>query len=276
MTRVEVIERVDDSRIEIFRDVRDRDLRGRDGVFMAESEMVVRRLLRTPAAVHSVLLSPERRVRMQDVLAALPPEIPVYEASIELMESIAGFHIHRGVLAAGRRPLESHVVLDRLFAQLPAAGDCRVLAVSGINNVDNMGGLFRTAAALQVHGVLLGDRCCDPLYRKAIRVSMGHVLSVPWAVHDPIVDGLRQFQARGWSLVAAETGAAAISIDQWRPPSRMVLVVGAEGHGLSDEVLGLCDQIVEIPMAEGVPSLNVVVAAGIMLAHERPAPTNPH
>ena len=275
MTRIEVINCEDDPRVEVFRDVRDRDLRGRDGIFMAESEMVVRRLLRTPAAVHSLLLCPERRARMRDVLDGLPPEIPIYEAPIELMESIAGFHIHRGVLAAGRRPLESHVVIDRLFDCLPTEGNGRVLAASGINNVDNMGGLFRTAAALSVCGVLLGDRCCDPLYRKAIRVSMGHVLSVPWAVHDPLIEGLQEFRSRGWTLVAAETGVDALPVAQWNPPPRMVLVVGAEGSGLTQDVLDLCDQRIEIPMAKGVPSLNVVVAAGILLAHGPIGSINP-
>lgn len=263
-----LIEQADDPRIEVFRDVRDRDLRGREGIFMAESEMVVRRLLRTPSQVHSLLLSPERCQRMTDVLDRLPADVPVYVGSLALMEAVAGFHIHRGVLAAGHRPLESHLSIDRLLEALPDHGPCTVLAASGINNVDNMGGLFRTAAALGVSGVLLGDRCCDPLYRKAIRVSMGHVLSVPWAVHDAMAEGLQRIRTAGFRLVAAETGTGSMSLGQWQRHERSLVIVGAEGHGLSPEVLAQVDDIVEIPMASGVPSLNVVVAAGIMLSHE--------
>jgi tRNA G18 (ribose-2'-O)-methylase SpoU len=260
---------INDPRVEVFRDVRDRDLRGRQGIFMAESEMVVQRLLRTPERLHSLLLSPAKYVRLAPDLKDLSVDCPVYVADLKIMESIAGFHIHRGVLAAGWRPIEQDLVFDRLLDRLPADGPCTVLAASGINNSDNIGGLFRTAAALGVEEMLLDGRCCDPLYRKAIRVSMGHVLSVPWVVEGDLPGALRRLQEFGFRITAAESGPRSCGLGDQPKGGRRVVVVGAEGHGLDEDVLDVCDEIVEIPMSRGVPSLNVVVAAGIVLAAVR-------
>ena len=270
MSRPVTITALDDPRIDVFRDVRDRDLRGRSGVFMAESEMVVRRLLRTPDRLHSLLLSPAKCDRMEDDLRGLPGDVPVYVADLPLMEAIAGFHIHRGVLAAGWRPTEQDVAFDRLLERLPEQGTCTILAAAGINNVDNMGGLFRTAAALGVREVLLEEGCCDPLYRKAVRVSMGHVLSVPWSVCQDLPAALRMLGERGMRLTAAESCGRSVCLRDAVTAERRVVVVGAEGTGLEERVLDACDDVVEIPMAAGVPSLNVVVAAGIVLSALQP------
>jgi tRNA G18 (ribose-2'-O)-methylase SpoU len=250
----------------VFRDVRDRDLRGRSGIFMAESEMVVRRLLRTPDQLHSLLLSPAKHERLADALANVPQDVGVYVAELEVMEAIAGFHIHRGVLAAGWRPSEQDVLFDRLLERIPPSGRCVILAASGINNSDNIGGLFRTAAAFGIDSLLLGSDCCDPLYRKSVRVSMGHVLSVPWSTCEDLAVALKMLRDQHeFQIVAAESGEDALSLDACPITDRVVVAVGAEGHGLSQEVLRCADHIAEIPMAHGVPSLNVVVAAGIFL-----------
>ncbi len=259
-----------DPRIDIFRDVRDRDLKGREGVFMAESELVVRRLLRTPDRLRALLLSPAKFGRMKADVRGLHGDVPVYIAELPLMEAIAGFHIHRGVLAAGWRPTEQDVALDRLMERLPPEGSHTILAAAGINNVDNMGGMFRTAAALGVNEVLLEQGCCDPLYRKAVRVSMGHVLSVPWCVAGDLASALGLLRDRGMRVMAAESCPGSTPLSQARPEGRHVVVVGAEGVGLDARVLEVCDDVVEIPMAPGVPSLNVVVAAGIVLDRLRP------
>lgn len=237
---------------------------------MAESEMVVRRLASTPDRLHSLLLSPAKFDRMRDELIDLPDDVGVYLADLDLMEQIAGFHIHRGVLAAGWRPVEQELVFERLLERVPASGPFTVLAAQGINNADNMGGLFRTGAGLGVDAILLGDRCCDPLYRKAIRVSMGHVLGVPWVVHAPLAGALLTLRDEcGCSIVAAESCPGASPLDDLTSSSRMVIVVGSEGDGLTQDVLEVAHQVIEIPMADGVPSLNVVVAAGIMLWQAR-------
>lgn len=261
-----VIDSCEDPRVEIFREVRDRDLRGRRGVFMAESEMVVRRLLERPGQLHSLLLSPAKYERLLGAMGDLPAEVGVFVAKLDVMEQIAGFHIHRGVLAAGWRPSEQDLVFDRLLERTPKGGGWLILAAAGINNSDNMGGLFRTAAAFGVDEMLLGDSCCDPLYRKAIRVSMGHVLRVPWVVHHDLSEALTRLRAEhGFRVVAAETGDGARPLGSCTFGARTIVVVGAEGHGLDRAVLDASDDIVEIPMAQGVPSLNVVVAAGIVL-----------
>ncbi len=233
---------------------------------MAESEMVVRRLIQTPERIHSLLLSDSKYERLQEACAALPDRISVMVAPLSVMEAIAGFHIHRGVLAAGWRPIEQDLVPARLHERIPAEGPCTILLACGINNADNMGGLFRTAAGLRVHEVVLDGGCSDPLYRKAVRVSMGHVLSVPWTIADDVPSLLEQLKSDGFRIVAAETGPLAAPLRGAAPMQRKVVVVGSEGHGLDQHVLDAVDEVLEIPMAEGVPSLNVVVAAGIVLS----------
>ena len=257
-----------DSRVDVFRDVRDRDLRGRDGLFMAESELVLRRLLATPDRIQSLLLSHGKFESLRDVLQVLPDEVPVYTASLELLGGIAGFHVHRGVLASGHRPADSELRLDRAFDHLRSTERCTLLLAEGITNVDNMGSLFRNAAALGVDGVLLDPACCDPLYRKSIRVSMGHVFTVPWAVapsggwHEVLTDLRREWRCR---LLAAERcpGAKPIWDIEWT--ARCALLVGSEGEGLTQDSLDACDAVVEIPMHGEVPSVNVAAAAAICL-----------
>ena len=259
------VESDEDPRIDVFRDVRDRDLRGRDGIFMAESELVVRRLLRTPERLHSLLLSPPRFEAMGDVLCDIPEALPVYVAPLSVMESIAGFHIHRGVLAAGVRPSVSDLACAPFIDALAATGPCLVLAAAGITNVDNMGGLFRVAAAFGAAGVLLDGACCDPLYRKAIRVSMGHTLSVPFAVAEDLPAAISRLQARALPTWAMESQVDATPLSDAAPGERAVVLVGNEGKGLSDALLDVADSVAEIPMAPGVPSLNVVCAASVAL-----------
>ena len=259
------VESVDDPRVEVFRDVRDRDLRGRDGVYMAESELVLRRLIRTGQPLHSVLLSPTRFAALEPALEDLHQDVPVYVGPLDLLTEIAGFHIHRGVLAAGVRPTDAELDPLHLIAALPSTGPSLVLAAAGITNVDNMGGLFRLAAAFGADGVLLDATCCDPLYRKAIRVSMGHALSLRWAVARDMVATLSALRSAGLPTWAAETAAHATDLFNATPGPRAVVLVGNEGKGLSDDLVTVADHVVCIPMAPSVPSLNVVSAASVVL-----------
>jgi tRNA G18 (ribose-2'-O)-methylase SpoU len=259
---------LDDPRIEVFRDVRDRDLRGRCGLFMAESELVLRRLLRTPQRLHSLLLSPHALENLSDALDApgIGARVPVYVADIDLMTQIAGFHIHRGVLAAGIRPRPPEVALHAALGQLKGVERVRLIVAEGLTNVDNMGGLFRSAVAFGIEGLLLDPTCCDPLYRKAVRVSMGHVLSIPYAISDDWPADLMRLK-REWDvmLIGAESIAGAAPL--WRMPraERIALLFGSERHGLSESARAACDGLYEIPMAEGVESLNVAVASAVFL-----------
>ncbi|MCZ6835036.1 MAG: RNA methyltransferase [Planctomycetota bacterium] len=261
-----LITSMDDERVAVFRDVRDADLRGRDKFFMAESEMVIRRLLRTPQRMHALFLSHGKYALLKDDLPALADTTPVYVAEVGLMTQIAGFHIHRGVLAAGTRPTRNEVSLDVALGHLKDIDQCTLLVAQGFTNVDNMGGLFRNAAAFGVDGILLDPTCCDPLYRKAIRVSMGHTLSVPYAISQSWPDDLiRLKQAWGMQLVGAEITDQARPL--WKIPKgeKQAILFGSESDGLSTEALNLCDAICAIPMAQGVPSLNVAVSTAVFL-----------
>ncbi len=260
------IDDLNDSRIDPYRDVRDKDLRGRDSLFMGESDLVVRRLLRTPERLHSLFLSPPRLEALRAELAQLPESVPVYVAPVDLMTSVAGFHIHRGVLAVGFRPRPFELDAKLLHEQLIRPGPLRIVVAEGLTNVDNIGAIFRNAAAFGAHAVLLDPECCDPLYRKAIRVSMGHVLRIPWGVCRRWPEDLIGFcDGLGVTLLGAELD------DRSRPPwqepwpERVAIVLGSEANGLSPEVRECCAGLIEIPMQPGVASLNVAVTSAILL-----------
>ncbi|MBS0362408.1 MAG: RNA methyltransferase, partial [Proteobacteria bacterium] len=167
----------DDPRLADYRQVRERDLVGRDGRFIAEGVVVLEKLVRAGRhPLRSVLVAEQRLGALGERLGELPADLPVYAAGQAVMDAVAGFHIHRGVLAAGTRMEPS---VDDLLASLPPRA--LVVGFSSIANHDNMGGLFRNAAAFGADAVLLDDDCCDPLYRKAIRVSVGAALTLPFA-----------------------------------------------------------------------------------------------
>ncbi len=257
---------LDDPQVDAFRDVRDKDLRGRDHLFMAESELVLRRLLRVPNRLHSIFLSHNKYERMAGDLAELPASIPIYVTDIDLMTEIAGFHIHRGVLAAGYRLARDELSLDQALRHLKARNNCLLIIAEGLTNVDNMGGLFRNAAAFGVDGIILDPTCCDPLYRKAIRVSMGHALSIPYAiVQDWPGELIKLKQNWGVSLFGAENTPAAKPLWNLPKQQKLGMIFGSEGHGLSTDALAMCDEIYHIPMKEGVPSLNVANASAVFL-----------
>jgi tRNA G18 (ribose-2'-O)-methylase SpoU len=261
-----VITAFDDPRVDVYRNVRDADLRGRDGLFMAESELVIRRLLRTPERLHSLLLSPRKFERLTKALDTLPAATPVYVAELSLMHEIAAFHIHRGTLAAGHRLAEDRLTLEAALGHLRTRPSITVLLAEGLTNVDNMGALFRNAAAFGADGIVLDPNCCDPLYRKSIRVSMGHALSVPYAVCQDWPGDLATLK-KEWALtlIGAESIADARPLWQMPRAERIGIVFGSEGHGLSPETLSLCDVVCAIPMSGEVPSLNVAVASAVFL-----------
>ena len=251
-----------DPRLAPYRDVRDRDLAGRGGRFMAEGEVVLRTLIRGGRhAVESVLLAARRVAGLEDALAALPADTPVYAASQAVVDAVAGFPLHRGVLAVGVRAADPGAA-----ARLGACGPrALVLAAFGIGNHDNMGGLFRNAAAFGCEAVLLDAACCDPLYRKAIRVSVGAALTTPFARLSADEDAPALLAAHGFEALALSPAGAEPLRRVARPP-RAALLVGAEGPGLAPDLLART-RTVSIPMAAGFDSLNVATAAAIALHH---------
>jgi tRNA G18 (ribose-2'-O)-methylase SpoU len=250
----------DDPRIAGYRQVRERDLVGREGLFVAEGEVVLRTLVRDGRhAVQSVLLAQKRVEGLADLIAALPAGAPVYTADQDVLDAIAGFHIHRGILALGRRAPE--IAADVLLQQMgPRA---LALALFGIGNHDNMGGLFRNAAAFGVGAVLLDPTCCDPLYRKAIRVSVGAALTVPFARIEG--DPLALFERHGFAALALSPSGST-TLAELKRPERAAVLLGAEGPGLPADLLARTTTV-SIPMAGRFDSLNVATTSGIVLHH---------
>ncbi len=255
------IDHPSDPRIEAYRHVRDRDLAGREGLFVAEGEVVLRHLVgplsRFP--VDSVLVAESRLGGLETLLR--PLNAPVYVASQAVMDTIVGFPIHRGILAMGRRG-EGAVLAE--VAASPGPDDV-ILAAVGIGNHDNMGGLFRAAAAFGARAVVLDSTSCDPLYRKAIRVSVGASLIQPFVrlgAHDDMVSVLERAGFACWAL----TPSGGALLRDAVPTGPTALIVGSEGPGLPQAMLRRCRGIA-IPMAAGFDSLNVATAAAIALHH---------
>jgi tRNA G18 (ribose-2'-O)-methylase SpoU len=256
------IDDLNDPRIAAYRDIRERDLVGRDGLFIAEGEVVVRVLL--VASLYrslSLFLAEKRVAALESEIARLPDTVPVYVAPQAIMDSIAGFQMHRGILALGARAESQSAEV-----QLADIGErAIVLVLSGIANHDNMGGIFRNAAAFGVDLVILDSDCCDPLYRKAIRVSAGNVLTVPMARLERGVDAIELLVRHGFEAFALSPGGEA-SLARTKRPARVALLFGAEGPGLPDAVLQRIETL-RIPIAGGVDSLNVATTSGIVLHH---------
>jgi len=246
----------------MFRHVRERDVAGRTGGFIAEGEVVLRVLARSRLYRTSAVLLAEKRVaKVQPILAAMDASVPIYIAPQAVMDSIAGFEIHRGILAFGERG--AMLAAEELLAGL--ATPTLSLALFGISNHDNMGGLFRNAAAFGVDAVLLDGACCDPLYRKAIRVSVGGVLTVPFARLAAADDPIDLLKRHGFEPLALSPAGGGRLADL-APPGRAAVLLGAEGEGLSPAILARA-RTIAIPMAGGFDSLNVATTSGIVLHH---------
>jgi tRNA G18 (ribose-2'-O)-methylase SpoU len=240
-----------DPRLDDYRDLRDRHLNEEGAKFVAESEGVVRKLLASKLRVRSVLLTAPRLHALEAVLG----DTPVLVASQEVLDGVAGFHVHRGCLAIGERPRE---------AALPPEARA-IVVLEDLVDVDNLGAMTRNAAALGADAILLSPRCADPFYRKAIRVSMGSVFHLPIVRATDWSAALRALRDRGFALVGAVLDADAVPIDRFTPPPRFALLLGAEGPGLQPGTKVLCDARVTIPMAPGADSLNVATAGALLL-----------
>ena len=226
------------------------------GFFIAEGEKVIARTAAAGYPVRSLLLSPQRLADLTPAVAAL--ECPVYVASYDVLQAVTGFHVHRGALASfGRLPLRS--------AAEVLAGASRVVVMEAVTNHTNLGAVFRSAAALGMDAVLLSPTSCDPLYRRTVRVSMGQVFSVPYAFLERWPEGIDEVREAGFRVLALTPDAAATDLAEVvvRPEDKVALVFGAEGPGLTEQVMAKSDLRVRIPMAAGVDSLNVGAAAAV-------------
>ncbi len=250
-----------DARLDNFRDLnsidRRPDLPSGKGLVIAEGVLVVQRMLASPFTPLAFLGTDRRLTELTADLYG--NSAPYYRVSAEVMAEVIGFHLNRGVLAAARREPERTVtaVVERART---------VVVLEGVNDHENLGAIFRNAAGLDVDAVVFGSGCADPLYRRAVRVSMGHALLVPFArANDWPVD-LKSLQQNGFRLLAMTPGADAKTLPEAMAEvhgERVAILVGAEGPGLSYAAMKASDLRVRIPMSRGTDSLNVATAAAL-------------
>jgi tRNA G18 (ribose-2'-O)-methylase SpoU len=254
------ISTLDDMRVSAYRHIADPDQLLDLGLFVAEGRLVVRRLLDLQHwAIESILLTRPAADSLVDILPKTAA--PIYLADQGLMNGIAGFNIHRGCLALVRRPPTPS--LDRI-----AAGPLsRVLVLEGVNNPDNIGGLFRSAAAFGIELVVLGPNSGDPLYRKAVRTSMGATLSLPFAQAPQWPGAIADLRADGFTVVALTPAMTAAPLEEIFPHAKLALLVGSEGSGLTEEAMRAATLRIRIPTTPDVDSLNVTTAASIAMYH---------
>jgi tRNA G18 (ribose-2'-O)-methylase SpoU len=253
-----------DPRLAEYVDLRDVNLRklleAEHGIFIAEGEKVIRRAAETGYEPRSFLLAARWLDSLADVLERCP-DVPVYVITPELAEQVTGFHVHRGALASyHRRPLPTLAsVLD---------GADRILILEDLVDHANVGAIARCAAALGIDGLVLSPRCADPLYRRAVKVSMGAVFAIPYTRLTDWHGGLAAVREAGFRVLALTPADDAVPLDEADTDGRIALMLGSEGHGLSSRWLHEADQAVRIAMSPkamelGVDSLNVVAAAAI-------------
>jgi tRNA G18 (ribose-2'-O)-methylase SpoU len=262
---IATIDDLDDPRLADYRNIPDPERLRRHGIFMAEGRLVVRHLLASNRfETRSVLVSPAALEGLRDAIAP-HPGLQVYVMPVDRLAALVGFNIHRGCLAIGARPPAMPV-----DAWWQAAARSRlVVAAERIGDADNLGALFRNALAFGAGGVLLSPGCCDPLYRKSIRVSTGAALRLPFAVDEAWPEAIRALQTAGARVLAMTPHLPARDVDDAAARCGMdvpiVVMVGHEGDGLSQGALAAADERVRIPLAPGVDSLNVATAAAIAL-----------
>ena len=251
-----------DPRLDVYARLRENQLVNRavpeEGVFIGESPLVIGRALDAGCEPLSFLME-RRHVENQGkaLLERCPDDVPVFTAEEPVLAGLTGFHLTRGMLCAMRRP-------EPLSEEAVCAGARRLVVLEDVMNPTNMGAIFRSAAALGMDGVLLTPGCTDPLYRRAIRVSMGNVFNIPWAwLRDE--NWLTRLHDRGFRTAALALRDDSYSIADPRllHIDRLAVVMGTEGDGLAPATIAACDYTVKIPMTNGVDSLNVAAASAV-------------
>lgn len=250
-----------DPRLDDFRDLnsvdRRPDLPSGKGLVIAEGVLVAQRMLASRFSPRAFLGTDRRLRELSADLAGCG--VPYYRASAEVMAEVVGFHLNRGVLAAAPRPVELSVpeVLQ---------GARTVAVLEGVNDHENLGSIFRNAAGLDVDAVVFGAGCADPLYRRAVRVSMGHALLVPYARAESWPGDLKLMQDNGFHLIAMTPGEGSVPLADALAPlagQKVGVLVGAEGPGLAEHTMRACEVRARIPMSRGTDSLNVATAAAL-------------
>lgn len=276
----------DDPRLDYYRDLNDPAGQFRpiseQSVFVVEGRLAVDRLLSSDYTVRSLLVDDHQVTAVGDLVAATRARgAPVFVGSRTLVATTVGFALHRGVVAVATRPPPvdaDHLLVDAAGASGPERAPRLIAVLEGLNDHENIGALFRNAAAFGAAGVLLDPTCADPLYRRSIRVSVGHVLHVPFARLAPWPTALDRVREAGFLIAAlaprSDPGsrASAVGLSElkaWMSGAEhsvgVALLLGAEGSGLTSAALATADMMVTIPIADGVDSLNVATAAAVAL-----------
>lgn len=256
-----------DPRLHHYRNLTDVALRSLSeptaGIYIAESAKVITRAVESGHQPLSILMAVNWRERMGVLIETLGGDLPggvdIFVGEPEILESLTGFHVHRGALAAMKRP--EPLTLDECLRNAQ-----RVAVLEGIVDHSNVGAIFRSAAGLGVDAILVSPQCADPLYRRSIRVSMGAVFALPWTRIEGWPDSLTELTARGFTTVAVSPGEDSEPLHEFARncPERVALILGTEGEGLTAESLARCQKTVHIPMTNGVSSLNVAAASAVV------------
>ncbi|MCC7192050.1 MAG: RNA methyltransferase [Phycisphaeraceae bacterium] len=261
------VETLDDPRLDVYRNLKDRDVARHGDRFIAEGEHLVRRLLASDHRVDSVFIA-QRRV--EELASLVPSSVPLYVAPDSVLEGVIGFAFHSGVLACGIRPVE-HRLDDVLPPPAGPAVPLTLVICPEIINADNLGSLIRISAAMGADAMIVGERSCDPYWRRSVRVSMGSIFTLPIVRSDDLLRDLYRLRQE-WDVnllasVLDDRAAPLESIRHPRTPNRVGILLGSESQGLHTRWLTACDQLVTIPMHRGTDSLNVAVAAAVFLYH---------
>ncbi len=259
MLSIETIEHPEDPRLADYREIRDAERRRRDGTFIAEGREVVRRLLSARRyRARSALLTPPAMEALGEPLAAAG--VPIYLVRQDIVKAIVGIEFHHGCLAVGERGAE-----PTTETTLAEARGRTLVVMEDLGDASNVGAIFRNALALGAGALILSPGTADPLYRKAIRVSAGAAVALPFARLPDWPRDLKRLRDAGYTLIALTPRAEARNIQLLSPPARVALMVGTEGRGLSDDALAAADVHARIPMAPEMDSLNVATAAAVAL-----------
>ena len=253
------VDSIDDPRLAPYRDLTTKNLTRHSGLFIAEGEKVVARLTESRFEAVSVLAEPSLAAKYE---SRLRPGVPIFVVTQHQMTQIAGFHFHRGILACGRRqPVKS--VAPLIASAAPARQT--VVICPDVQDPTNLGSIIRTAAAFGCVAVVLGHASADPFSRRVLRVSMGEAVQVPIVESSDLPADVTALRAAGFEAAAAVLDPSAEPLSRFKRSERLALLLGSEGHGLSKDWLDLADRRVTIPMHLGIDSLNVAVAAAVLL-----------
>lgn len=261
MLRVQPIENLDLPELAPYRSMRWQYEHRKQGIFVAEGEKVVRRLLESELGVSSLLL-PEKWLQVYEpLIAQRPDEIVAYIAEKEVLEKMVGYSMYQGVLAIGKVP--KLYTVQEVLARFPKP--LLLLAADEIALAENLGGLVRNCAAFGVHALLIGETSCSPWLRRAVRSSMGTIFKMPVIESENLVASIQQLRAGGVRCIAAHPHADEKMLSQADFTGDSCIIVGSEGKGISPAVLEACHEAVVIPMRNEVDSLNVGTAGAVFL-----------